>query len=76
MEDLKEKIEEIVNKVKSDPDFDKKFQENPVKAIEEIAGVDLPDDKINEIIDTVKAKINLDNAGDLLGKITGLFKKD
>lgn len=35
-------------------------------------GVDLPDDKINEIITTVKAKIKLDDSG-LLGKIKGLF---
>ena len=34
--------------------------------------VDLPDDKINEIIDTVKTKITLDNSG-ILDKIKGLF---
>lgn len=72
MENLKEKIEEIVNKVKSDPDFDEKFQENPVKALEEVMGIDLPDDKINEIITAVKTKINLDESG-ILGKIKGLF---
>ena len=36
MENIKEKIEEIVDKVKNDPDFATKFQENPVKAAEEI----------------------------------------
>lgn len=72
MEELKEKIEEIVAKVKADPDFAKKFQDDPVKAAEEILGVDLPDDKINEIIDAVKAKIKLDESG-ILGKIKGLF---
>ena len=36
MEELKEKIEEIVAKVKADPDFAKKFQDDPVKAAEEI----------------------------------------
>ena len=39
MGDLKEKIEEIVNKVKSDPDFATKFQENPVTALEGVLGM-------------------------------------
>ena len=73
MENIKEKIEEIVDKVKNDPDFATKFQENPVKAAEEIVGVDLPDDKINGMLETIQAKINLDNAGGIFGKIKGLF---
>lgn len=72
MEELKEKIEEIITKVKNDPDFAKKFEEDPVKAVEGILGIDLPDDQINQVIDTVKAKINLDESG-ILGKIKGLF---
>jgi uncharacterized protein YpuA (DUF1002 family) len=72
---MKEKIDEIVKKVKDDPDFAKKFKENPVKAVEDILGVDLPDDQINGIIDGVKAKIQIDNAGDLLNKAKGLFNK-
>lgn len=72
MEELKEKIEEVVAKVKNDPDFAANFKENPVKTVEEIIGVDLPDDKINDFIDAVKAKIKLDDSG-ILGKIKGLF---
>jgi uncharacterized protein YpuA (DUF1002 family) len=70
---MKEKIEEIVKKVKDDKDFAAKFQSDPVKAVESILGVDLPDDQINGIIDGVKAKIKIDNAGDLLSKAKGLF---
>ena len=72
MENLKEKIEEIVEKVKNDPNFAKKFQEEPVKALEEVIGINLPDDQINDIISTVKAKINIDESG-ILGKIKDLF---
>ena len=50
MDDLKNKVEEIVNKVKNDGDFAKKFQENPVQAVESVIGVDLPDDQINGVI--------------------------
>jgi uncharacterized protein YpuA (DUF1002 family) len=68
---MKDKINEIVDKVKNDKDFAKKFSKEPIKAVEEVVGVDLPDDQINKIIDTVKAKINVDKG---ISKITGLFK--
>ena len=72
---MKEKIEEIVKKIKKDKDFAKKFKENPVKAIESILGVDLPDEQINNIIQGVKAKITADKAGDLLNQAKKLFNK-
>ena len=70
--DIKAKIDEIVNKVKTDKDFGKKFQEDPIKAVESVLGIDLPDDQIKQIVDGVKAKVNLDNIGGMLG---GLFGK-
>lgn len=54
--DIKAKIDEIVNKVKSDPDIASKFQKDPIKTVEGILGVDLPDDVIKQIVDGVKAK--------------------
>ncbi len=70
--DIKKKIEEIADKVKNDKDFAAKFTKDPVKALEGVLGVDLPDDQINSVIEGVKAKISLNKAGDVLG---GLFKK-
>lgn len=72
MDFLKKKIDEIVEKIKNDKDFAKKFKEDPVKALEEVSELDLPDDKINDIITAVKAKIKLDDSK-ILGKIKGLF---
>ena len=72
MGELKVKIEEIANKIKNDGEFANKFQENPVKAVEGVVGVDLPEDQINGIVQGVKAKINFDN-NDIVGKIKGLF---
>ena len=57
--DIKEKIEEIIEKVKSDKDFSSKFSRDPVKAIESVLGIDLPDDQIIALIDGVKAKLSL-----------------
>ncbi len=68
--DIKAKIDEVVNKVQSDPSLMEKFQSNPVQAVEGIIGVDLPDDIINNIIDGVKTKISFDG---IAGAIGGLF---
>lgn len=73
--DIKAKIDEIVNKVKSEPDIAKKFQCDPVKTVEGILGVDLPDDVINQIVDGVKAKVNINGLKDKLGGLGGFFKK-
>ena len=72
--DIKAKIEEIVNKVKNDKDFAAKFSADPVKAVESVIGMDLPDDQINAVIESVKAQVA---GGNLMDKIGGLFgKKD
>ncbi len=70
--DIKAKIDEVVKKVQSDPTIAEEFTKNPVSAVEKVLGVDLPDDVINNIIDGVKAKINLDG---IAGAIGGLFGK-
>ena len=73
--DIKEKIEAVVKKLMADKNLMEKFEKNPVKVIEELLGVDLPDDLVNSIIDGVKAKINLEKVGDALGALSGLFGK-
>ena len=73
--DIKEKIESVVKKLMADKNLMEKFDKNPVKVIEELLGVDLPDDLVNNIIDGVKAKINLDKVGDALEALGGLFGK-
>ena len=70
--DIKKKIDEIVKKVKTDDDVKKQFAKDPVKAVEKLIGVDLPDGQIEKIVDGVKAKISLDKVTDKLG---GLFGK-
>ena len=71
--DIKGKIEEIVEKVKSDKDFASKFMSDPVKTVESILGVDLPDDQIKAVVEGVKAKVSLDKVGDVFGSIKKLF---
>ena len=71
--DIKEKIEELVDKIKGDKNLMKKFQDDPISTVEGLIGVDIPNDKVEAIVDGIKAKINLDKIGDKLG---GLFGKE
>lgn len=73
--DIKAKIEEIIKKIKNDKNFEKEFKNNPVKAVEGILGVDLPDDKIMQIVNGIKAKISSDDFKDKIGDIFDKFKK-
>ena len=72
MDFIKDKIEDIVEKIKKDPKLLQKFKDDPIKTVEGLIGIDLPDAQIMKIVDAVKAKISLDKVGDLLG---GLFSK-
>ena len=66
MEQIKKKIEEVVQKVKADKNFAAKFQKDPAKALEGVLGVELPEEQINAVISGVKAKINLDTVSGML----------
>ena len=70
--DIMEKVEELVDKIKKDPKMFDKFKKNPIGVVESLLGIDLPDDQIKKVADMVKAKIDLDKVGNLLG---GLFGK-
>ena len=74
--DIKEKIEEIVAKIKAEPDFANDFKTNPVKAVEKVLGIDLPDDIVEKVIDGVKSKVSFDDIADKVGGILDMFKKD
>ena len=73
--DIKAKIEELVEKIKKNPALRKKFNTEPVKVVEELVGIDLPDELIEKVVDGVKAKITMDKVGDALGALGGLFGK-
>ena len=75
MEMLKDKIEEIVEKIKSDKDIAAKFQKDPITVVEQLLGVDLPNDQLESVVDAIKAKIDLDKIGNLLGGLGSLFGK-
>ena len=77
--DIKAKINELVEKIKGDKNLLAKFKADPFKTIESFIGIDLPDEKLEQVVDGIKAKIAVDDIGDKLGdlgdKLGGLFGK-
>ena len=73
--DIKAKVEELVKEIQKNPKLLAQFKENPVPVVEKLVGMDLPDDQIMKLADLVKAKLDLEKAGDLLKGLGGLFKK-
>lgn len=66
--DLKAQITEVIEKVTKDEALKKKFLSEPVKTVESLIGIDLPDESIQKIVDGVKAKISVEKLGGLLDK--------
>lgn len=71
--DIKEKVEAIIEEIKKNPNIKEDFEKEPVKVIEKMIGVDLPDDVVEKIIDGVKAKMTVDNVSKIAGVLKDLF---
>ena len=71
--DIKEIIKELVEIISKDPKLQAQFRENPVKAVETLLGVDLPDDVVNKVVDGVKAKLAADKVSGGLDALKKLF---
>lgn len=65
--DVKEIIAKVEEKL-SDASFKKALKENPAKALEELLGVNLPDEQINAVMAAVKTKLGA-------GGISGIAKE-
>ena len=71
--DVKEKVDELVHKLQKDPTLLKNFQDDPIKTLEKLVGVDLPDDQLKPLVAGIKAKLAASDIGDKLGGLKKLF---
>ena len=70
--DIKGKISELTEKIKSDPKLLTEFKSEPVKTLEKLLGIDLPDAQLKALADGIKARLSADK---LSGALGGIFKK-
>jgi hypothetical protein len=90
LKEVLDKVEDAVKELKNDDELQAKFKKEPIKTLEEITGLDLPDEKVKKVVDLIEAKIDdadvdekmaalgdkLEDFGDdLKEKVGGFFKK-
>ncbi|MBQ7923605.1 MAG: hypothetical protein IJ325_13690 [Clostridia bacterium] len=73
--DVKELIEKAIEALKADDNLLENFKKEPVKTLEKLLKIDLPDEKLDAVVDGIKAKLAIDDVSDVLGKLGGLFGK-
>lgn len=71
--DVKGKIEDLAKKIQGDPKLLKSFQDDPIKTIEGLVGVDLPDDKLQPIVSGIQTKLAATKAAGALDGLKKLF---
>ena len=71
--DVKAKIEELAAKLQKDPALLRSFQKDPVKTLETLTGVDLPDEQLQPLVTGIKAKLAASDLGEKLDGLKKLF---
>lgn len=71
--DIKKQITEAVERITKDDKLQDQFKKDPIKTVEKVVGVDIPDDVVEKIVEGVKGKINVDKVSDALGSLKKMF---
>lgn len=79
--ELKELVEDAIEKCKKDPSILSSLKEDPVAALKKL-GISVDKDMIEKVVNMIKAGVAADKAddamekiGDVAGKLKGLFGK-
>ena len=72
--DIMKKVDEVVDKIKSDKSVLAKFEASPITTIEELLGIDLPDEQLKPAVEAVKAKLLSSDLADKIKGLGGFFK--
>lgn len=73
--DVREQIKKAVDRIARDKNLQEQFQKEPVKALEGILGVELPENVINQVVEGVKAKLAVGRISDTADALKGFLKK-
>lgn len=68
-------VKEAVDKLLSDKALLEAFKKDPIGTVEKKLGIDLPNDQIEAVVKGIQAKIGVDDAIGMLGKLKGLLGK-
>lgn len=69
--DIGKKIGELAEKLKNDSSLRNSFLKEPIPTLEKLIGVDLPEEQLSQLAEGLKAKLDLDRAGNFIGGLLG-----
>lgn len=67
--ELKEIIAKVEEKLKNDDGFKAELMKNPVKTLEDLLGIDIPEDTLKQVMDTIKDKVDLKEADGFIKEV-------
>ena len=73
--DIAKIITDAVNALLKDEELLKAFKKDPIGTVEKKLGIDLPDEQIEAVVKGIKAKIDVDDALGMAGKLMGMLGK-
>ena len=78
--DIQQIINTVVSKLQVDPAVLSQFVADPVKTLEKVFNVDLPDEQINQVIEGIKgqldpSKLDVSKVGGFLNTLKNLLGK-
>lgn len=71
--DIKAKIEEVAARLQKDPSLLQDFQKDPVKTLERLTGIDLPEEQLQPLADGIRAKLAVSELGGMMDGLKKLF---
>lgn len=71
--DLKGKVDEACKRLQSEPALLKKFESDPIKVVETLFNVDLPNEQLKPLVSAIQAKLATSDLGDKLKDLKKLF---
>ena len=72
--DIMKYVEQIVSKLTGNNSMIEKFKSDPGKTITDILGVKLDGDILQQVVEAVKGKLNLDDVGKVAGGFLAKLK--
>lgn len=71
--DIPKVVQDLMSKFEKDESLKEKFMKDPVKTIKSLVEDHIPEDKIESIVEAVKAKLGIEKASGLFGKLGKKF---
>ena len=73
LSEILDKVDDVVKDLKKDDDLKEKFKKNPVKTLEDLTGIDLPDEKVKRVVKLIEAKLDDADVEDKLADLADKF---